>query len=85
MSAPLFDKELGTHLTLTVTRWSANYRGMGGWVHSSELVQPCLRCGSLVLDRDQHIAWHGRVDSNQTTDLGAVMQRIRDTPPKAAR
>jgi hypothetical protein len=32
--------------------------------------QQCFRCGSLVLDRDQHVRWHRAVDTAETTDVG---------------
>ncbi len=32
-------------------------------------VWECFRCGAIVRDQNQHIAWHGAVDSNTTTRL----------------
>jgi hypothetical protein len=35
-----------------------------------EPVHDCARCGSLVLDRDQHTRWHSKLDSSATAEVG---------------
>jgi hypothetical protein len=52
---------------ITARRMEEGWDGPAVW--SEARLKVCKRCGSVVWDWGQHVAWHGSVDSSATTKL----------------